>query len=73
MKITEINFIVTDGTSINPLVHSVHYKGRLTKILFLEGILKKISYERREYESVDEKILSFKLCDEKQRKKDFMQ
>ena len=44
---------------INPLVHSVHYNGRLTKILIiiLEGILKKTSYERREYESVDEKIL----------------
>ena len=44
---------------INPLVHSVHYKGRLTKILILilEGFLKKISYERRNYEFVDEKIL----------------
>ena len=42
----------------NPLVHSVQYKGRLTKILILEGILKKISYERRVYESVNEKILS---------------
>ena len=27
-------------------------------ILILEGIKKKISYERRDYESVDEKILS---------------
>ena len=27
-------------------------------ILILEGIIKKISYERRDYESVDEKILS---------------
>ena len=27
-------------------------------ILFLEGIIKKISYERRAYESVDEKSLS---------------
>ena len=43
---------------LNPLVHSVHYFGRLTKILIFEGILKKISYERRDYESVDEKILS---------------
>ena len=42
----------------NPLVHNVQYKGRLTKILILKGILKKISYERRVYESVDEKILS---------------
>ena len=42
----------------NPLVHSVQYKGRLIKILILERILKKISYERRVYESVDAKILS---------------
>ena len=41
-------------------MHKVLYFGRLTKtlILILEGILKKISYERRDYESVDEKILS---------------
>ena len=45
---------------LNPLVHSVHYIGRLTKILILilEGIPKKISYERRDYESEDEKVLS---------------
>ena len=45
---------------VNALVHSVHYFGRLTKILILilEGISKKNSYERRDYESVDEKILS---------------
>ena len=44
----------------NPLVHSFHLIGRLTKILIsiLEGILKKISYERGDYESVDEKTLS---------------
>ena len=47
-------------TFFNPLVHSVHYFGRLTKILILilEGILKKFSYELRDYESADEKILS---------------
>ena len=28
-------------------------------ILILEGIIKKISYERRDYESVDEKSLSW--------------
>ena len=39
-------------------MYSVQYKGRLTKILILEEILKKISYERRVYESVDEKFLS---------------
>ena len=34
--------------------------GRIGKIsiLKLEGIIKKISYERRDYESVDEKSLS---------------
>ena len=37
-----------------PLVHL----GRLTKILILEGIIKKISYERRDYGSVDGKSLS---------------
>ena len=42
----------------NPLVHNVHYIGRLTKILILEGIIKKNTYERRDYESVDGKILS---------------
>ena len=31
---------------------------RLAKILILEGIIKKISYERRDNESVDEKNLS---------------
>ena len=45
---------------------------RSAKILILisEGIIKKISYERRAYESVDEKSLSF-LCPEKRRKKEF--
>ena len=43
---------------------------RLAKlsILILEGIIKNISYERRDYESVDEKSLS-RLCPEKRRKK----
>ena len=45
-----------------PLVHCVHYKGRLTKILILifEGIdpQKKFPMSDRDYESVDEKILS---------------
>ena len=41
---------------LNPLVPSVLYIGRLAKFLIsiMEGILKKISYER-DYESVDEK------------------
>ena len=40
-------------------MHSVNYKGRLTKILILilEGILKKFPNERCDYESVDKKII----------------
>ena len=34
---------------------------RRAKILILEGIIKKISYERRDYESVDEKSLSWSM------------
>ena len=37
----------------------------LSKILILEGIIQKISYERRDYESVDEKSLYIRLCPEK--------
>ena len=47
----------------NPLVPSVLNKGRVAKILIYEGILKEISYDRRDYESVDEK------SHEKRRKK----
>ena len=38
----------------------LHKSARIDKILILklEGIIKKISYERRDYESVDEKSLS---------------
>ena len=45
---------------MNPFVPSVLNRVRLSKISILiqEGILKKISYERRAYESVDEKSLS---------------
>ena len=45
---------------INPFPPSVPIWHRLTKlsILILETIIKKISYERRDYESVDEKSLS---------------
>ena len=44
----------------NPLVPSAHKSVRIAKILILklEGIIKKISYERRDYESVDENSLS---------------
>ena len=39
---------------------SAHKSVRIAKILIvkLEGIIKKISYDRRDYESVDEKSLS---------------
>ena len=45
---------------INPLVPNVLYIGRLDKISIsiMEGILKKFSYERLDYESVDEKGIS---------------
>ena len=54
----------------NPLVPSAANMRRNAKILILilEGIIKKISYERRDYESVDDKNLSY-LCPEKLRKK----
>ena len=41
---------------VNPLLSSVLNIRRLTKILISikEGIIKKISYERRVYESVDD-------------------
>ena len=47
-------------SNFNPLVPSAHKSVRIAKIsnLKLEGIIKKISYERRDYESVDEKSLS---------------
>ena len=43
----------------NPLLPIAHKSARIDKIsiLKLEGIIKKISYERRDYESVDEKSL----------------
>ena len=44
----------------NPLLPSVPYMARSAKIFIsiLEGIIKKISYERRDYESVDKKSIS---------------
>ena len=46
--------------NFNPLLRSVHCGSRLAKISISiqEGIMKKISYERRDYDSVDEKSLS---------------
>ena len=45
---------------LNPLVPSAANMRRNAKILILilDGIIKKISYESRDYESVDEKNLS---------------
>ena len=45
---------------INPLLPIAHKSARIDKIsiLKLEGIIKKISYERRDCESEDEKSLS---------------
>ena len=45
---------------LNPLLPIAHKSARIDKIsiLKLEGIIKKISYERRDYESVDENSLS---------------
>ena len=55
---------------INPLLPIAHKSARIDKIsiLKLEGIIKKISYERRDHESVDEKAY-LRLCLEKLRKK----
>ena len=57
-----LNFWLTDNFNIifNCSLLSVPYMARPTKILILiqEGIIKKISYERPDYESVDEKSLS---------------
>ena len=48
----------------------MYKSARIDKILILklEGIIKKISYERRDYESVDKKSLS-QLCLDKTTKK----
>ena len=51
----------------------VLYVRRSAKILILnkEGIIEKIAYERRAYESVDQRAY-LRLCPEKRRKKYFM-
>ena len=48
------------NSPFNPLVPSAHKNVRITKIqiLKLEGMVKKNSYERRDYESGDEESLS---------------
>ena len=48
--VTFLNPITPRRTQVSPFTE--------ISILFYEGIIKKISYERRAYESVDEKSLS---------------
>ena len=56
---------------INPLLPIAYKSARIDKIsiLKLEGIIKKISYERRDYESVDEKSLSWAMSRKTTKKK----
>ena len=64
LYIYKVNHLLRSRTfasqRINPLLPSAYKSARIDKIsiLKLEGIIKKISYERRDYESVDEKGLS---------------
>ena len=53
---------------LNPFPPSVPIWHRLADILILEGIIKKI-YERRDYESVDEKSLILGYVPENDEKK----
>ena len=59
--------------AINPLLPIAHKSARIDNIsiLKLEGIIKKISYERRDYESVDEKSLSKAMSRKTTKKKEF--
>ena len=56
---------------LNPLLPIAHKSARIDKIsiLKLEGIIRKISYERRDYESVDEKKSLSKAMSRKTTKK----
>ena len=55
-----LGYSISYGLWSNPLVPSAHKSARIVNIsiLRLEGIVKKNSFERRDYESVDEKNLS---------------
>ena len=55
----------------NPLLPIAHKSARIDQISFLklEGIIKKNSYERRDYESVDEKSLSKAMSRKTMKKK----
>ena len=54
------NIVMQTSEGFNPFPLSMPIWQRLAKlsIMILEGIIKKISYERRDYESVDEMSLS---------------
>ena len=55
------------NTQFYPLLPSAHKSARFAKmsIIKLEGTIKEISCERRNYESADEKRQSLRLCLEK--------
>ena len=71
----KINRQIEDFNNIlnffNPLLPIAHKSARFDKIsiLKLEGIIKKISYERRDYESVDEKSRSKAMSRKTKKKK----
>ena len=60
IKFKTVPRVTVSRQSVNPLLPIAHKSARIDKIsiLKLEGIIKKISYERRDYESVDGKSLS---------------
>ena len=60
MVMLPLNKNIVPRIGNNPLVPNAHESVQIAKIsiLKLEGITKKISYERRDYESEDEKSLS---------------
>ena len=64
------NSVTTKKMKFNPLLPIAHKSARIGKILIpkLKGIIKKFSYERRDYESVDKKTYLW-LCLEKLQKK----
>ena len=57
---SNLHFLPTQTHKINPLLPNDNYNYRIIKISFSKkgGIRKKISYERRVYESVDDESLS---------------
>ena len=57
-NIIHLRCVLLCSLYINPLLPRAANTRRIAKIFILEGIIKKISYERRDYESVDEKSLS---------------